>query len=650
VERLLSDACGGRSGALLVEGEPGVGKTSLLRHAIELAGSMTVVRATGIETEAELEFSGLLEVCRPLLDGVDGLPAPQAHALRGALGLEPERPRDRFAIGVATLGLLALAAERRPLLVVLDDAQWLDAASTDALCFAARRLLADRVAVLAAARTDEAPSFVAAGLERIVLDGLDPEAARRLVERAGAAIAPDVVERLHALTGGNPLGLAESSAALSDEQRAGLESLPDPLPVGSTLERTYAGRLGAMPASTRAALVVLALAGDADHEAVMRALALLGTAPAALEAAEDAGLVVPGADGPAFRHPLVRSAVAHSARAGERRAAHLALAEALAVTGDPERRAWQLASAAEGPDEEVAAELAAAATRARMRTGYRAASRAFERAARLSPDAEARRARLGDAADSAFTAGESRRAAVLADEAVAACADGAARAALLRLRGRIELQTGAQRSAREFLLAAADAAEPVDRDSAVGALSLAVFSCHSAGRIAQALELAQRARALAARDGGAADQHADYVLGRSLLLAGHYAVGRPILERLLELWLGEADQPRINLARTATTLAILERGGELHGIVARVEQLAREEGPMALTYALTLVAEIAAREARWREAVAAASEGLALARELGQDNIAAHLLAALTLVAAVRGGLPRGGGRSPSDP
>src|SRR5262245_41148188 len=269
---------------LLVEAEPGAGKTSLLQAAVNAAGGMTVVRATGVESEAEIEFSGLLAVLRPLLGGLDALPATQSDALRGVLGLAPTSARDRFAIGAATLSLLAHAAEDHPLLVVVDDAQWIDGASVDALCFAGRRLVADSVALLAAARTGEAPAFSAAGFEALVVGELDAGAAAQLVESVGGRpVAPEVIDRLRELTGGNPLALVEIPAVLSEDQLAGSESVPDPLPVGPTIERTFLRRLEVLPAGTQDALAVLALAGDDDVESVTRALAALGASASDLE-------------------------------------------------------------------------------------------------------------------------------------------------------------------------------------------------------------------------------------------------------------------------------------------------------------------------------------------------------------------------------
>jgi hypothetical protein len=330
VDRLLERARAGTAGVLVVVGEPGIGKTALLEYADGRAEGMTVVRASGVESEAELEFSALFDVCRPLLARLGELPQRQQDALAAALGTGSGEPVDRFSLGAAVLSLLAAAAESEPLLVLLDDVQWLDAASADALVFAARRLAAERVALLVAAREDAGRGVDLPAFERVALTGVDGEAAAALLaRRAGAEVAPEVAERIGRATGGSPLALLEAAAALSPAQLLGLEPLPDPVPVGAGVERAFAERALRLPEAARRALLVAALSSSPRVEPVVEALRELGLSERSLETAEDAGLV--GVDGGrvAFRHPLVRSAVVQSAAASERRRAHRALAEAL---------------------------------------------------------------------------------------------------------------------------------------------------------------------------------------------------------------------------------------------------------------------------------------------------------------------------------
>jgi hypothetical protein len=329
VDRVLESARRGRSAVLLISGEAGLGKTSLLRYAIERAGGMGVVRATGVEFEAELEFSGLLELFRPLLHHLGDLPDPQARCLRGVLGLEEARVSDRFGAGAATLSLLAAAAEREPLLVVVDDVQWLDAASADALRFAARRLFADRVAVIVAARAGEGRELEWPGAEELVVTPLDLSATRMLLEREIGSRVPDaVLAELHAATAGNPLALIELPGVLSAGQLAGREPLEQPLAVGVAVERAFARRAEQLPESTRAALLVLALATVDDVEAVKRGLGSAGLDLEALEPAEQAPLIAFDEGRVRFLHPLVRSALTRVASPSDRRAGHRALAGA----------------------------------------------------------------------------------------------------------------------------------------------------------------------------------------------------------------------------------------------------------------------------------------------------------------------------------
>lgn len=421
LDELLDRARLGRSGALVIRGEAGVGKSALLDHAAARAVDARIVRTLGVESEVELELSGLLDVCRPLESLVDELPEARAAALRAALGEGPAHALDRYAIGAATLGLLAAAAEQRPLLVLVDDAQWVDAASADALLFAARRLDADSVVVLFAAREDDGPTFEAPGIPELEVEGLDLDGASALLRAEGVADA-SVVSRLHQATGGNPLALVELVGELSEAQLAGREPLAEPLPAGSAVERSFARRAEGLPDATRKALLTCAVSRAASPGVILRAFGALGLEASALEPAEDAGLVTIRDGRVDFTHPLVRSAVYHAAQPSERRGVHRVLADA-AGDASPEERAWHLAAAALGPDEDAAAALEDAAVRARDRSGYAAAASALERAARLTPDPEPRSRRLAAAADAAWEAGRGAGAAELLDEALAITTD-----------------------------------------------------------------------------------------------------------------------------------------------------------------------------------------------------------------------------------
>jgi hypothetical protein len=639
IERLLGNARGGRAGALVIRGDPGVGKTALLRYAIDLAEAMTVVRATGVESEAELEFSGLLELCRPLLEGLDGLPEHQADALRGALGLGASRSGDRFAVGAAVLSLLAHAAENRPLLVAIDDAHWLDDASADALRFAARRLMADPVALLFTARGEEW-RFDAAGVDELTLEGLDREAARRLLDHvAGAEVDDEVVAHLHDATGGNALALVELPGQLSAAQLAGTQAIVDPLPVGQGIERAFTRRIAGLPEDARRALVVLAVAGSDDLLPAARALARLGLDPRSIEPAEDAALVRIDDGRFAFDHPLVRSVVFQGAPPSERRAAHRALADVLSDGGAAERRAWHLASAALGPDEQAADALAAAAARARERSGYAAASAAFERAARLSPEREIGLERLGAAAEAAWHAGRTEVAANLVAETLAGTRDERLRADALRLQGAIEYFAGRGDAAAAALLEALTLLGRSDPHEAVAVAADAVNALIRVRRPAEALETARTARLLAPEDGGVLDLEATAALAFALCFNGRYGEAEPHLRRASEIFGASTAVPGpLQAGRLSTALGWLGRHGEAQAYLAETVERARAVGAVgSLPHLLSGAAWQALHAGRWNEAYADASEALELAEEIDQPITATQALGVLTWLDALRG-------------
>src|SRR5215475_1264061 len=443
VERLLRAAQEGHSGVLVLLGEAGVGKSALLAYAADEARGMTVLRAAGVEAEVELPFAALHQLLRLLLDQLGHLPAAQAAALRAAFGLaappgghQPGGGRlgDRFLLSVGVLSLLADAAEQRPLVCLLDDAHWLDRASADALVFAGRRLGAEGVGLLFAARDAEPRGFDAPGLPELRLSGLDSTAAARLLADAvPSAPAAGVRDRLLAAAGGNPLALLELPTALTAAQLAGRSPLPDPLPVGAGVERA-AHRLGLDAAAV----------GPAEAARLLRA--------------EGARVE--------FRHPLVRSAVYRAATFAERRAVHLALAGALDEAGQADRRAWHRAAAAVAPDDVVAGELERSAGRARARGGYAAAAAALERAAELTGPEPARARRLAAGAEAAWLAGRPAWALELAGRASRLDPPPRLHAGLQQLRGRIELWCGSPVQAHRLLAGAAAAIADADPEKA----------------------------------------------------------------------------------------------------------------------------------------------------------------------------------------
>ena len=442
---IVDRARGGHGSALLLRGEPGVGKSALLEDAVAAADGLTVLRTRGVESEAPLPFAALHRLLRPVLARLDSLPAPQADALRGAFGESAGGVGDRYLVFLATLNLLSEAAGEHPVLAVVDDAHWLDDASAAALLFTARRLEGEAVALLFAIRDDETGAFDTGDLPVLTVAGVDADAAEALIadqvgDRLEATVAPAVRAELLEVTAGNPLGLLELTRALSVEQLSGAARLPDRLPLTEGVERTFLDRYRRLPAPARTLLLVAAADDSGRASTVARAARALGADADALEVAEESGLVAEAGGTLTLRHPLVRSAIYAAATGTRRRQAHRALADALAGTPQEDRRAWHLAASVDGPDEDVVTALDDTAERARRRGGHEAAAAAWARAAELTLDPQARAHRLFAAAASTLAAGRPveteqlvRAALVDADRPAAAC-----RAAAAAGPGRVE--------------------------------------------------------------------------------------------------------------------------------------------------------------------------------------------------------------------
>lgn len=638
IDELLEGARQGRSAALVIRGEAGMGKTALLDYAAEHAEGMTVVRALGVQHEAELQFSGLLELMRPLLEHLPEIPPQQARALESALGMGEAELHDRFSVCAATLSLIAAAAEDDPLVILVDDAHCLDHATLDALLFSAKRLVADSVAVLLAVREGIERTFDAPALEQHELATLKPDdAVLLLAGDEGRAVASHVAERLCTATRGNPLALVELGNVLSAEQLAGREPLPDPVPAGPTLERAFASRAEALPADSRRALVLAAVSLSDDAETVATALESSGIGRGALEPAEDASLLTVTDGRIRFRHPLVRSAVFHAAPPSERRAANRALADALRARGDPERFAWHLAGAAIGADEEAAIALEEAAHQARARSSYAAAAAALERAASLTADDEARPRRLFAAAEAALSAGRS-------DDALALLAaplrqqDPRLRAAALRLQGRIKYFCGRPREAAGVLVEASELLEEIDLPLAV---EICTEACSAQLGVADAkgmLAAAERAEALAAGlPNGDLRDLVTLTRGWVLCYVGRSEEGIPLLERAV-VAAQAAELDPLGLMRVSGALEWLDRSRDACEYALRDVGLARADGAVGLLpYLLYQQAWHACRAGLLNEGLAAASEGLALSRELDLWLPRVQSLLVLAAITAGRG-------------
>lgn len=483
VDRLLSDARAGRSGVLVIRGEAGIGKSALLDHAARAAEGMTLVRSAGIESETHLSFAALHLLLRPALARVHRLPGPQAAAIQGAFGLAEPGRRDRLLIGLAVLTLLAELAGEGSLLCLVDDAQWLDAESAEALLFAARRLESEGIAVLIAAR-DEAPTS-AAGFPELHLHRLRVEPAAALLDEWAPDLAPAVRDRIIGEAEGSPLALVEWARALTAEQRRGDAAPPSPrpapLPLASRLHESFARQVCKLPRSTQAVLLLAAAEGTGSLEVVADAAGALGWTMEALLPAERVGLVVVEGGQLRFRHPLLRAAIYQGAEVDARLTVHRGLAAVLRPDVDAGRRAWHLAAAAPGPDEAAAAELERTAERSRDRGGDAAVADAYERAAELTADREARARRLVAAAEAAAEAGHLRRAGNLAAQAARLSEATALGVRVAGVRAVAEAALGSLAVAHSILLAGAERAGQANPAQAVSMLTRAALIGWSAG-------------------------------------------------------------------------------------------------------------------------------------------------------------------------
>jgi len=531
LDRLLEGARGGDGGVLVVHGEPGVGKTALLEYAIEAGEGFRVARTSGVEGEMELPFAALQQLCSSFLELAERLPQPQRDALDVAFGLNAGPPPNPFLVGLAVLGLLSEAVEDGPLLTVVDDTQWLDAGSARALTFVARRLLAEKIALVFATR--ELGSALAR-LPELRVEPLGHRDARSLlVSSLPAPLDERVLDRIVDETGGNPLALLELPRGLTPTQLAGGFGLPANVPLSASIEESFTRRLAALPYEARRFLLVAAADPVGDPASIGRAAELLGIPEATAGVVESAGLLL---FGPriVFHHPLFRSAAYRASGVKERREVHRALAEATDPDIDPDRRAWHQAQAAAAPDEGVAAELERSAARVQGRGGFAAAGVFLERAAALTPDPSKRAERALAAAQTNFQAGaldDARDLLSVAETGILTDLE-LARADLLRAQITFVATHGSD--APPLLLEAARRLSSLDpplaRETYLDACSAALF----AGRLARpggtALDIAQAARTAPAS--GREPRGSDLLLDAlTTLLTGSYEAAAPMLRR-----------------------------------------------------------------------------------------------------------------------
>jgi DNA-binding CsgD family transcriptional regulator len=601
LDRLLTNVREGQSAVLVIRGEAGIGKTALLRHAAAHASGFRAAHMAGVEAEMELPFAGLHQLCSPMFDRLDALPAPQRDALCVAVGLVSGEAPDRFLVGLAVLTLLSAVADRQPLLCLVEDAQWLDVASGQVVGFVARRLLAESVAIVIGVREPGGPREFD-GLPELALQGLDEDDARALLARAVPGRLDDGVrDRIIAETGGNPLALLELPRRMSSAELAGGFELPAADDVPGQIENHYLRRVGELPAPTRRLILLAAADPVGDATLVWRAAGRLGIGTGALARAEDAELVEFGAR-VRFRHPLVRSAVYRAASPGDRQRVHEALAEVSDPDADADRRAWHRALAANEPDDDVAAELEHSAGRAHTRGGLAAAAAFIERAAALTADPGLRARRALTAARSKHQAGGPEAALSLLAVAQAGPLDELERARADLLRAQITFTASRGSDAPALLLDAARRLEPLDVTLARETYLEALMAAQFAGRLggAAALEVAKAARAAPPSP---APRAPDLLLdGVAVMITEGHAAAAPLLKRALTAfrdgdimvnggfrWLWPAEEAAIELWDYDSWRDLAER--EL--------RLVREAGavtvlPLALT--ANVVAKIFAGE------------------------------------------------------
>ena len=582
LEGLLEAIRAGESRALVVSGEAGVGKSALLEYLSQQASGCRLARAAGVQSEMELPFAGLHQLCAPMLDNLPHLPRPQREALRTAFGISAGSAPDRFLVGLAVLSLLSDAAEQQPLVCVVDDEQWLDRASAHVLGFVARRLVAESVGLIFAARV---PSSELMGLPELAVEGLSESDARALLDAALAGpVDSPVLDRIVAETRGNPLALLELSRAVTPQQVAGAFWLPGAVRLSGGIEEHFRQRIEALPTTTRRLLLIAAAEPVGDPALLWRAAAQMEIDAAAAVPAVEANLVEVGSR-VRFRHPLVRSVVYGSALPQERREVHAALGDATDLQRDADRRAWHRANAAPGPDEEVAEELERSAGRARARGGLAAAAAFLERATVLSVGSPRRTERALAAASAKIKAGEFAAARDLLSVAESGSPDDFQQARIDLMEAELALLTNRGSDAPSLLLKAARRLESIDADLSRATYLQALSSGYFAGRLATGGGAVEVARAAATTPPPThAPRASDFLLdGLVAHYNSGYDAGLPILRKGLQAF--SAGMPDDEELRWHWVAGIVARhvwdDERWHSLSERHVQLARSVGALS---------------------------------------------------------------------
>jgi DNA-binding CsgD family transcriptional regulator len=639
IAALLDAAQRSVGGALVLRGAPGIGKSALLAEARAVAGDVVVLAARGIEAEADLPFAAVHQLLRPVWADVTSSDDGDGAVLREAFGAGVESARQRFLVYSSCLGVLSEVAARRPVLCLIDDAQWLDSASAEALRFCARRLACEPVAMLFAVRSGDGARSGDDGLPSLVLEPLDTADATALLRRT-VEVTDGVAARIVDQARGNPLALIELPRALADAQLAGTTPLPEELPLTAQLEASYRTRVERLPAEVQQVLLLVATDGSEDVRVVARAASSMGLDPQALDVAERAGLLRVDGNQLEFTHPLVRSSLLGAATSGDRRAAHRTIAAALeGLDEHADRRAWHLADGAVEPDEAVVAELEEAARRAERRGGQVAAARALERAAALSTDAAANATRLVLASYHLSVAARDEDALRLLDAVDVRALDPRRQATASFVRASAAIRHhGRPAEAVPDLVATARRLAPEHPGLAIGLLPVATFAAWQAWDHEAQLEAADVAAAIDARGLSATEQRlAESVAGFAAMIAGDSEEARRLLRRTVEWGRGIDDAQQVIWAGWAALWA--GDDGAFDELLRRAATLARAAGEIgALTDALGMHSvQLALLAQRYDAAAIAANEALQLAADLGAESLTLLPRSALAIVAAIRG-------------
>ncbi|MFI7704341.1 AAA family ATPase [Nonomuraea sp. NPDC049480] len=615
LDQLVATVQAGHSSVLVLRGEAGIGKTVLLEYARSSASGCRIARAAGVESEMELAFGGLHQLCAPFLDHLDRLPAPQRDALGTAFGLSAGTPPDRFLVGLAVLNLLADVAVREPLVCLVDDAQWLDNVSAQTLAFVARRLLAEPIGLVLAVREHHLEPELT-GLPQLEVGRLSDDDARALLDSVTPGRLDERVrDRIVSETQGNPLALLELPRGLTLAELAGGFGRPDARPLAGQIEQSFLRRIRSLPTQTQQLLLVAAAEPVGDVALLTRAAELLGIEAAAASPAEAAGLITIGTR-VRFRHPLVRSAAYRVAAPQDRQNVHRALADATDRQSDPDRRAWHLANATAGPDETVAAELERSADRAQARGGVAAAAAFLERAAELTPDSARRGPRALAAARAKYQAGGYDAALELLDAAELSPLDERELAQSKLLRGQIVFASTSAGAALPLLLKAGKQLEPLDPGLARETYRDALNAAMTAGRLPSGAQLADVAKAtLAAPPGPPPERNDLFLKGVAVVATEGYSAGVPMVLQALDAFHAEGVSGEEGLGWLSFACRMAHNVWDFDNwsvLSARLVDLARETGalsvlPLALHMLVSnraLAGELAGADALLAEAQA----------------------------------------------